>query len=147
MGSLLGGSHTLGHFDEASRNNVPASLDGFGEAFDMRGTTPQDRANIHGAGFKRQDIMNQALNTNESSLANAIYKLSYLMGLPQTIDSNITRGDIQDIKNDVGGFPREIIGITALSDLLKASGRMPNSSFTFNQNQNGIPMLQFNHRF
>jgi hypothetical protein len=147
MGSLLGGTHTLGHLDEARNRNIPMNLTGLGEAFNSQSAINIDKASIHGGGFKRQDIMNRALNNKESSLANALYKLSYLSGLPMMIDKNITRGDINDIKNDVGGFPKEIIAATAIMDLLNSSGRFPNTNLSFTQNRNGTPMIQLNHRF
>jgi hypothetical protein len=147
MYGLLGGQHTIGHFDEARNKNVPTELIGLMENYNFNNATNSDRANVNGAGFRYQDEFNKRINTNESSLANAIYKLSYLAGLPQMIDKDITRGDINDIKNDVGGFPKEILAATMLSDLIRSTGRFPNTSLTFDQNRNGTPMLMFNHRF
>jgi len=151
MGGILGGSHTLGHLDTAKRNDVPVHIKGLAEYYDFKDTSSEERGKINGAGFRMQDKIANAFDgtdaQEEARLANAVFKISQLLGLPKMLDPNINRGDIKDIKADVGGFPREIIAATAVADMLKAKGLLKNTSLSFNQSSRGTPMLQMNRRF
>lgn len=167
-------AHTGGHFVEASRKDMPMSLDAknfvewWGQApngpkFQINeatgkpeqvpgGLSSLDRSSIHGAGFSFQDLMEQAQNDPEKrknmALANAIIKGLYLSGAPNKISKEMIAG------GDIGGMEREsgnkdtkgLLALSLLADLYKYNNPNSNVDLRF-VTPNGAPGVMLDYKF
>lgn len=146
--ALVSGAHTAGHFNEASKQGLPISLDTktFTENW---GTPTSDRnaARMHGAGFEAQDNITRPMNDKAINLANALYKALYASGVTLAGSNMKSDGDIGATTEKSGNkYTRELVLASALSDLMKSQQSNPNMGLRFHVTD-GAPGLMLDYRW
>lgn len=172
--AIAQGSHTGGHFNQASNQgnpmrDVPMGLsvkqmaelwrtpDRWSKGGTSKDMTHEDylkdiskkRTDIHGAGFAMQDKVRDNLSGKEReevSKMNALIKALYVAGIPQKLSKlDGTKGDIKEMQKESGNkYVPHMVGLTALSDLLQKKDSRTSLGFRV---ENGQPGLVINHRF
>jgi hypothetical protein len=141
--ALAQAAHTGGHFIEASRKDMPMQLDvkNFVENW---GTPPpgpkfqenqvtgkpeqvpgglsrRGEADIHGAGFAFQDLMERAVDNPNMGKANAFIKALYLAGVPNKLSKTmIEDGDIGGMERSGGKYVKPSLALSAIADYFDA---------------------------
>lgn len=150
----LSGMHSLNHLSESNKTGAPSRFDFHGSpgekwirpdneyekvkqysGFDENGDIYIDKkgnplhlpaeSSRNSAGFVGQDELNQAMNTPESSAANALSKLLYIGGAHKLLSGSPTYkdADIGGIAENTGisrGRVNALVGATAAFNAIKA---------------------------
>lgn len=110
---------------------------------------------IHGGGFEGQDVVKDFVDTDDYRVANALYKLGYLAGVPDMVGAG-TKGDFRLMGEAKGKKAKDVmkgsILLSSMADLYKAKtgkgllGKNTDLSFSTDP-KTGTPMLMYKKRF
>jgi hypothetical protein len=148
LASLISiGGHPLGHIEEGQRQNVEVGLNVPSLTEHWNSDDRKKRLRINGAGFRAQDGLKN-YGGKDVSLANGLYKLGYLAGLPQKMGVP-TEGDINLMAKDLGNsrYVKGSLLASALADLHKNSNPDRKWDLDFWQSSEGIPGLAYRRKF
>jgi hypothetical protein len=152
---MIAGSHTGGHFNEASKQGIPIGLNPreFSESWKEPDSMP-NRTRMNGAGFEMQDFVSDKLpvvGKREADLANAIYNALYASGLAlgNQKDMMYEGGDVGGIAHN-SGVPvhrvKQMLYATALADLARSQDDDARWKVRFHAT-NGAPGLMFDYKW
>ncbi|MEE9354207.1 MAG: hypothetical protein V3U75_01320 [Methylococcaceae bacterium] len=139
-------SHSLGHVGQGNRVGIPVKVNPneFTETWHTR--DKKKALKIHGAGFRAQDELTRQLGASsmpkEASLANAIYKAGYLLGVAKQVTG--VDDDIDHIGKNTGSKTPTQLSLIAsiLSDIHKSKHPDRKWDLGFWQSKNGAPGLR-----
>ena len=153
LAALVSGGvvHPYGHVQQGAENGTPTTIDYKNMVEDRRGHSKNaaDETGWHGAGFKAQDRLKNALNSPEVDLMTGLYKILYPVTQKKFSPTGIEGGDIGGMARSSGNkHVKELLAASSVWDVLKGAGlidrRPGNLNFTV---IDGAPGLIFQKRF
>ena len=139
-------SHSLGHVEQGNRVGIPVKVNPakFTETWKTR--DKRKDLKVHGAGFRTQDELTKRLGASsmskEASIANAIYKAGYLLGISKQMTG--VDDDIDHIGKSAGSKTPTQLSLIAsiLSDIHKSKNPDRKWDVGFWQSKKGAPGLR-----